>query len=460
MGLTKVSYAMINGAVANVLDYGAVGDGVTNDTAAIQAAIDSGIHNVYFPEGTYKVTALTIASGTAVTLFGDNPFNTKISSSSATGDILTVNAWYSEIMGLGITSSVTRTGDCNVVLAGAHCKMDNCRITNDYIGVKMSGVACRITNSLFEGSTAATLHRIWATGGDTSQIIDNCLLSQATATNGIYVDNSAALIISNTSVLDQGSCLRIQPGSGQSVFSLKAVSCFFDTATRGIAIVPGSGGSVYRCHFTDCWTATMSSHGVLIDTSSTGTIDGLDFVNHESYANTGNGFTVLGTNSTNVRITASTACANDSGFYAGTGVTDFYLRDFSANAANGFGGNSYGVFLTGSNDNYVIENCTIENNNTSQIAGYTGGTSTKIVRTVLGYPTTTVGKGIITTGNTTVVVAHGLPGTPTAVFISPLGDPGTPRWWTQQTSWNSTDFTISMSSSIGYNQPFQWQAWY
>ena len=41
MALTKVSYSMIEGAVVNVLDFGAVGDGVTNDAAAIQAAMDS-----------------------------------------------------------------------------------------------------------------------------------------------------------------------------------------------------------------------------------------------------------------------------------------------------------------------------------------------------------------------------------------------------------------------------------
>ena len=43
---------MIEGAWANVLDYGAVGDGVTNDSAAIQAAINAS-PNVYFPVGVY-----------------------------------------------------------------------------------------------------------------------------------------------------------------------------------------------------------------------------------------------------------------------------------------------------------------------------------------------------------------------------------------------------------------------
>ena len=58
MALTKVSYSMIEGATVNVLDFGAIGDNVADDTAAIQAAIDSITAGViYFPVGTYKITS-------------------------------------------------------------------------------------------------------------------------------------------------------------------------------------------------------------------------------------------------------------------------------------------------------------------------------------------------------------------------------------------------------------------
>lgn len=58
------------GEVLNVLDFGAVGDGATDDTAAIQAAIDAaGTGNeVYLPEGVFKITqTLMIGDGNDTT---------------------------------------------------------------------------------------------------------------------------------------------------------------------------------------------------------------------------------------------------------------------------------------------------------------------------------------------------------------------------------------------------------
>lgn len=51
---TKVNNRMIDGAPVNVVDFGAVADGVTDSTAAFEAAIETK-RNVFIPEGTYVI---------------------------------------------------------------------------------------------------------------------------------------------------------------------------------------------------------------------------------------------------------------------------------------------------------------------------------------------------------------------------------------------------------------------
>jgi hypothetical protein len=71
MTLTKATYSLINGAPTNVLDYGAVGNGIANDTAAVQAAINTN-KAVYFPAGTYLIDEVTIpSSAKGATYYGD-----------------------------------------------------------------------------------------------------------------------------------------------------------------------------------------------------------------------------------------------------------------------------------------------------------------------------------------------------------------------------------------------------
>ena len=61
---------VIKEVAINVQDHGAVGDGTTDDTLAIQAAIDaletSNTHNtLYFPKGTYQLNQVFIDYDTA-----------------------------------------------------------------------------------------------------------------------------------------------------------------------------------------------------------------------------------------------------------------------------------------------------------------------------------------------------------------------------------------------------------
>ena len=71
MSLTKATYSMIEGAPINALDYGVVGDGIADDYAALQAALNAGVANkkpVMLPSGRYKISnSLIIGSwnGTA-----------------------------------------------------------------------------------------------------------------------------------------------------------------------------------------------------------------------------------------------------------------------------------------------------------------------------------------------------------------------------------------------------------
>ena len=83
MSLTKVTYSMINGAPINVKDFGAIGDGTTDDTAAIQAALDFAETTstpIYVPTGVYRLTAGLVYNDTAygkgLQLYGDGMYET------------------------------------------------------------------------------------------------------------------------------------------------------------------------------------------------------------------------------------------------------------------------------------------------------------------------------------------------------------------------------------------------
>lgn len=59
-----------SGIYINVLDFGAVGDDTVDDTAAIQAAMDSADGTVFFPAGTYRITS-TLNGGLAHHFLGE-----------------------------------------------------------------------------------------------------------------------------------------------------------------------------------------------------------------------------------------------------------------------------------------------------------------------------------------------------------------------------------------------------
>ena len=90
--LEQIGYEEINAKLpANVKDFGAVGDGVTDDTAAIQAAIDcENVDKLYFPTGTYLINE-TVNLRSNIKLYGEGVI--KIAGSATTTDMIRIDGF-------------------------------------------------------------------------------------------------------------------------------------------------------------------------------------------------------------------------------------------------------------------------------------------------------------------------------------------------------------------------------
>jgi hypothetical protein len=115
--------ALPSGAVS-VKSFGAIGNGIANDTVAIQAAIDSG-RNIDLVGGSYRVSGLTqstnsqhiVSTGGASRLIKNA--NGTILASTGSGVVL------ENILFFGDAVTPTFTGD-NVTFAGENCALINC----------------------------------------------------------------------------------------------------------------------------------------------------------------------------------------------------------------------------------------------------------------------------------------------------------------------------------------------
>lgn len=138
MALTKATFSLIEGAVVNVLDYGAIGNGTADDTAAITAALATGA-SVYFPEGTYKTDLQTLSTA-GQTLFGAGEKSIVLAKTAGT-DLFVVTANYVTVRDLRMNGAETGATNSKFAIA------TDAATPADYLTV---------SNVLFSGASGAS----------------------------------------------------------------------------------------------------------------------------------------------------------------------------------------------------------------------------------------------------------------------------------------------------------------
>ena len=119
MALTKVSYSMITGTPANIMDFGAVGDGITDDSDAVIAAFAAS-DCVFFPNKTFYLGTVTDANNILIDLTDKDGLQIVSDNATLTAAIGTLtSSTYYTCFGLVDCSNVSFIGNLNIEFTGS-----------------------------------------------------------------------------------------------------------------------------------------------------------------------------------------------------------------------------------------------------------------------------------------------------------------------------------------------------
>jgi len=377
--------------VINVLDFGAVGNGVADDTVAIKAAVAAanaaGGGIVLFSKENYLYTSSTATIvGQGVTLMGTNPYGSVITTNNAGANIFNLNGAGASCVSLGFASSVANTSGIFILISGIENYVSDFHISGDYVGIQITGVATKVSDGWF-GAGASGAKRIIILCGDASPKLHNILYeaqSPQICAAGLSLQSCTALTATQLDIIQQGNCLEIIPGNGQLCLDNKFIGCFFDSGNTPALIEPTGTGAIARTTFDACWTgdSATTSAGLEVVQSGSSVIEGLTLIGHEASVNTTGPNAGISLNGviTGVNIIGGTFAQNTgAGIYAGhTG--DITIIGAKIGAYDGFPGNTtYGIDLGANLTSVIIQGCSFIGNTSGAISDGVPNTVPKFI---------------------------------------------------------------------------------
>lgn len=320
MGLTKVSFSMVDGAATSVLDYGADPTGASASDAAIQAALNAS-DDVYLAPGTFKITApFTVASNKRLWGAGNGSTILDITADTiclrVTGSgvrlgyfSVTVSSGTHTVSGIEVGDGVTPAGRCvidsvSVDGAGLHGfeirsgnlgNIHNCNASNCGGNGLNFGIESIDTNSWtmdgYNEFSNNTLDGVHISGNNTANSSRahqlNGIVSQNNGRYGVYVNSGQSIINAYCEASGTADFYIDTYGVGNQV-----------STTNGVVTDNGSGNLIVNYNVQGDYSRQIAVNGVKFNAAAgyhTTDPNTLDQYDETTYTPTLTGFTLTGT---------------------------------------------------------------------------------------------------------------------------------------------------------------------
>lgn len=364
----------------NVKDFGAVGNGIADDTTAFTDAIAASIAQIkclYIPNGNYIVTG-TFTLNSLHCLEGENKDFTVIRAQNTTGDTFSATA-------TGYIKNMTIRQD-NVKVSGATIKaivplawysIENVQIYGAFYGIQsnvgfLNVLKTTITNTV---ATSGISFYIINGGAYIERLIANNDLSLAPFAH-LFIEATGEIIGFGLDLVGAQNNLYIGPSSGV-VGATFFTNSFFDNAQgTGINITPSGTAIVGTFSCVQCWSTSSINRNVSITPTGSAVVDAVSFINPQVNFGTQYGFYLEGSGVKNITIADGFIAGNGTGIYVKDVAGSINILGNRVGPTQGVGANNVGMNINGTTANFWAANNSISGNTSSDVINTAIGANT------------------------------------------------------------------------------------